>query len=286
MAEEVKEPVIEEKTPEIKADAAPVEDKPVEQASEEGLDAEKTIEDAVKILNIVDENIGGKGEITNIPDELRGAIQYIVDQLVFVRETFKDELWSAILDDMKDQKEDGKTPSVLVAIARNVPIADIQAISESEDYEGAQNELTSSLEAKKKASDEEAEFESSFEASKKAGEEYAAEMGYDEDEKNALFQDVIDLFKIMADGIITKEEFKRVDKMRNYDKDIEDYKSQIQPGETKEVLPDQSSVEAAIATPKTQKQTPKQTPGLSSMSVYNNAVTDVTEIGKRTRGRK
>jgi len=283
MAEEVKEPAMDDKSSKVQTPAAPTMDES-EGGSSETLDGED-IDDVLTLLNIVDKEIGGNGEIAGIPDELRNSFKYIVDKLIFVRDLFEDPLWKSILDDMADQKEDGKTPSVEVAIARNIPLEKLQTLAESEDYEGTQTELTSNMEAGKKAEEEEMAYEANFEASKKAGEEYAAEMGYDEDEKNSLFQLVLDLLKITADGILTIDEFRKVDKMRNYDKDIEDLRSQIKPKETKEVLPDKSSVDAKIKTqiPKVNK--PANGPGIGSLSAYQNVATDVTQIGSRRRGK-
>jgi len=284
MAEEIKTPEI-EKTPEQNATTAPVVDKPVDE-NPESIDAED-FDDALMLLNIMDKEVGGKGEISGIPEDMRNSIKYLVEKLIFVRDLFEDPLWKAILDDMADQKEDGNTPSIEVAIARNIPLDKIQAITESEDYEGVQNELSSNLTAKKQAEEEEAQYEASFEESKKAGEEYAAKMGYDEDEKNALFQHVLDMLKITADGKLTVKEFELADKMRNYDKDTEELRSQIQEKEAKEVLPDKASIETAVAANKKEK--PKSrinTPGIGSMSVYDNAVTDITKIGSRNRGKK
>lgn len=283
MAEEIKEPVIEKKTPEQNVDTAPLEDKSVDQVSD-SLDGED-IDDALVLLNIMDKEVGGKGEIAGIPEDMRSSIKYLVEKLVFVRDLFDDPLWKAILDDMADQKEDGKTPSVEVAIARNIPLEKIQTIAESEDYEGAQNELTSNLVSKKQAEEEDAQYEASFEESKKAGEAYAAEMGYDDAQKNELFQHVLDLFKIMADGKLTVNEFKQVDKMRNYDKDVEDLRSQIQPKEAKEVLPDKASVEAAITKKEVKPKNNANTPGIGSMGAYQNIGTDVTKVGSRRRGK-
>ena len=283
MAEQVKETTEMSKTPGENAETAPVEDKTVEQPSET-LDAEETIDEALIVLNAIDQTIGGKGEIAEIPAELRGSIKSLVENLVFVREMFEDPLWKSILDDMADQKEDGQTPSLEVAVARNIPLEKIQTLSESEDYAGIQGELASSLQAKKTSEEEDAAYEATFEDSKKAGEEYAAEMGYDEEERNELFQFVLDLFSVMADGKLTKEEFKKVDKMRNYDRDIEDMRSQITTTETKEVLPDKASVEASVTKAKETKPSgPVNTPGMGSMSAYDNATTDVTQIGKRKR---
>ena len=284
MAEETKDQVIEKKTPEANAEVAPKKDKPIEQkASTESLD-EDDIDETVMLLNIMDQEIGGKGEISEIPEGLRGSIKYLVEKLVFIRDLFEDPLWKSILDDMADQKEDGKTPSVEVAIARNIPLEKIQTLAEGEDYEGVQTELASNLTAKTQAEEEDAEYEASFEESKQAGEQYATEMGYDEDEKNELFQLVLDIFKIMADGKLTVEEFRKVDKMRNYDKDVEDMRSQIQPEASKEVLPDKASVDAAIQSkPKAQPTKAQASPGLGSIGAYSNVGTDVTEVGKRKR---
>lgn len=285
MAEEIKDTVIDEKTPGQDAAIAPKEDKPVEQETET-LDAED-IDDALTLLNIMDREIGGKGEIGVIPEEMRGSIKYLVEKLVFVRDLFEDPLWKSILDDMADQKEDGKTPSVEVAIARNIPLEKIQTLTESEDYEGVQGELSSNITAKKQSEEEEVEIEASFEESKKALDEYSAKMGYDEERINELSQTALDLFQILADGKISVVEWEKVDKMQNYDDDIEDLRSQIQPKEAKEVLPDKSSVDATIKTQTQTKQTskpPVNTPGIGSMGAYNNVGTDITNIGKRKRG--
>ena len=285
MTENTEKPVIKEKTPDSKTEIAPIGDKPIEETTEatDTLDGED-IDEALMILNILDKEIGGKGEIAGIPEELRGSFKFIIEMLTDFKERFEDPLWKSIWDDMEDQKEDGKTPSVEVAIARNIPLEKIQTLAEGEDYEGVQNELTSSIDATKQAEVDEVDSEANFEQSKANGEESAKEMGYDEEVKNNLFQVILDLFKIMADGVITVEEFEKVDKMRNYDKDMEDVISQIQSSEAKEVLPDQASVEAAASS---QKQTPKATPangpGMSSMGAYDNTGVDVTQVGKRKR---
>jgi hypothetical protein len=286
MAEEKKDTVIDNKTLDQNAETAPVKEKSEEatQGTSGAPDAEKAIDEALMVLNLVDKEVGGKGEIAEIPEELKNSLGYIIKQLVFVRDLFDDPLWKSILDDMADQKEDGKTPSVEVAIARNIPLEKIQGLAESEDYEGVQGELSSSLSAKKQSEEEEGEYEAGFEASKKAGDEYAAEMGYSEEEKSALFQFVLDLFQVMADGKLTVEEFKKVDKMRNYDTDTEDLRSQIPSKDAKEVLPDQASIDATIKTqPKETKTTPTNTPGLSSVNAYKDVVTDVTQVGSRKR---
>lgn len=289
MAEELKEQTatVTEKPTEDKT-TAPIEDKPVEKPSgNESLDSKETIDtidETLMILNIIDQEKGGKGEIAEVPEGMKVALGGLIDNLVLIRDLFEDPDWKAILDDMADQKEDGKTPSVMVAIARNFPIEEIQKLAENEDYEGVQNELSSKLAAQKETEKMESDYESAFDESKKAGEEYAAEMGYNDEERNTLFQFVLDLFAVMADGKLTKEEFRKVDKMRNYDKDTEDLRSQIQPEAKKEVLPDKASVDAALqAKPKAQATQQKSVPGLGSMGAYSNAQTDITKIGSRKR---
>jgi hypothetical protein len=284
MAEKKKESAVEEKTTTQKTETAPIKDKSVEQKTEP-VDVEEIVDEALMILNIMDKEVGGKGEIAAIPEDMRNSLKSIIDLLNFVKGRYEDPLYSAIMDDMKDQEEDGKTPSLEVAIARNIPLERIQALAEGEDYEGTQNELSSNLTAKKQSEEEEVEYEASFEESKKAGEEYAAKMGYDETEKNDLFQVVLDLFKILADGKITVEEFEKVDKMRNYDKDMADVIGQIPSNDAKEVLPDKASVDASnMKTQQKPKTTPTPTgPGLTSMGVYDKVGIDVTEVGKRKR---
>jgi len=280
------EEVVEE-TPATESKTPKEEPKPAETAPEGGKPAEapdeEDISDLLALVNVLDSETGGQGKISDIPKELRNSIKYMYDKLVFMRDLFEDPEWKAILDDLADQKEDGQTPSVEVAVARNIPIQKLQGLAESEDYEAAQNGLADNLQAGKDKEAEEAEFQKKFEASQAAGEEYAKEMGYDEEEKNALFQMVLDLFTVMGDGVLTKEEWAKVDKMRNYDKHTADLQAQIEAqGETKEVLPDQASMEAAPA-PKPQAK-PRSVPGLGSMSAYQNPTTDITRVGSRRRG--
>lgn len=283
MAEEMKDQVINQKST-TETETAPVEDKTVE--TPEQTDTSDTIDEVLMILNIINETNGGSEQITEIPDNLQAPLQSLINDLKSVRVFFEDPLGEALIEDIKDQMEDGSTPSVEVAVARNIPIEKLQALAENEDYTGAQNELRSKLEADKMAMQQEADYESSFEESKAAGEAYAAEMGYNEEEKNALFQRVLDWIQVLADGKLTKEEFRKIDKGDNYDADIADLKSQIPTSETKEVLPDKASVEAAMQTkPKTQAQRSNSTPGMASIanSVYNKPTTDYTKTGQRKR---
>ena len=244
----------------------------------------KDIDDTLMLLNLMDKEIGGSGNIAEIPESLSGSIKYLIEKLVFVRDLFEDPIWKALLDDMADQKEDGQTPSVEVAIARNIPIEKITQLAESEDYESAQSGLSENLSMQKKAGEEDAEYEASFNESQKAGEEYAAEMGYDEARKNQLFQKVLDLFKVMSDGKLTKAEFAEVDKMLNYGPDTESLRNQLSEQGSKEVLPDKASVESTMSNKQTPQIAKPVGPGMGSMDAYNDTGVDLTQIGKRKRG--
>lgn len=237
------------------------------------------IDEVLELLNIMDEEVGGKGGITNIPDEMRGSIGYLVDKLNFVRDLFEDPLWKSVMDDLADQKEDGKTPSVEVAIARTIPLEKLQELADTEDYEGAQSAVADNLAQTKAMEDEEAVYEANFNESQKAGEEYAADMGYDEEQKNELFQMVLDLFKIMGDGKLTKEEFEKVDKMRTFDTVTKDLQEQISTRDAKEVLPDQASMEATNITQPPKRETPTSTPGMASLGNLT-GTTDFLKTGK------
>lgn len=276
--------VIQNKTPD-KTNVAPGKVKPTE-GSTEPIDAED-IDYALMLLNIIDEEAGGKGEIAGIPDEMTASLKFLIEKLVFVREMFEDPMWKALMDDLSDQKEDGKTPSVEVAIARSIPMEKLQELADSEDYEGVQGELSEGLAMQAQTADEDAQYEANFLESQKAGEEYAAEMGYDETRKNALFQKVMDLLKIMGDGILTKAEFADVDKMLNYDTDTESLRAQLSSQDVKEVLPDQASVDATLSAKnnKTTPSVPTTGPGMGSISAYDDVNTNITDVGKRKRVR-
>jgi len=271
---------LEDKSATPEANSAPNTEKPEDSKAPDT----KDFNDALMILNIMDKEIGGTGEITEIPESMRGSIKYIIEKLIFIRDLFEDPTWKAILDDLADQKEDGKTPSVEVAIARNIPMEKLLDLAENEDYEGAQSELTDRMASQKQTEEEDAIYDANFQQSQKAGQEYAAEMGYDEDRTNALFQAVLDLLKVTADGILTKEEFAKVDKMLNYDADTESLQAQINTQDAKEILPDKASVDASLsAKPRPASNTNVNTPGLGSMDAYSNTGTDVTKIGSRKR---
>lgn len=260
------------KTPEVTIEkettVAPVKDETTEAVDDvEAPDAED-FSDVINLLNTMDVENGGKGEISEVPGPLQGSIKYLVDQLIFVRDVFEDPTFKALLDDMADQKADGKTPSMMVAIARNIPMERIQELADNEDYAGMQSELANELAMKKSAEDEEAMYQSSFDNIQAEAQAYADEMGYDEARKNELLQKVFDILQIFGDGKMTKNELAEFDKMINYDPDMQALREQIPVEDKKEMLPDQASIESAIAEKKNTpaKAAQNNVPGLGSIA--------------------
>lgn len=268
--------------------------KPTEKSSEENpneasekseasqLPDQKDIDDVLMILNEVDQTfLGGKGGITAIPDELHGSIKFLVEKMITIRDAFDDPLFKDILDDLLDQRQEGKTPSMLVAIARNVPMEELQNIADEEGYEDVQNAVSDRVAKEKEDKESEDKLYANFDESKKNIEDYASEMGYDEGRKQVLYKRIGKLRNIFADGLITKEEAGEIDKIDNYDSDMEMMKSKLPEKPVKTVLPDKASMDSQMTEA---KQTLKQPPrnSLESMAQMNTGV-DVTEIGKRKR---
>lgn len=212
------------------------------------------ITDIIGILNEFQKISGGTGEITDIPENLRGAIRFAIEKMVALRQIFEDDLFNKIIDDMVDQREDGKTPSVLVAVARNIPLEDLQDIADNENYEEIQGAVEQRLADKKQMSEKEDALYADFQTSQKAGKSFCEKMGYDEAQTNELFKFAMGWFKILGDGKITEEEWAKIDKMRNYDTDIEAIKGSLPPAPVKEVLPDKGSTETFASTPQPAKQ--------------------------------
>ena len=273
------------KSPEVKiegeATVAPVMDEPIVDAPEA-----EDLSDVISLLNLMDTNNGGKGAIADIPEDLRGSIKYLVGLLTGLKDLYEDPLYMAINDDLFDQREEGLTPSVEVAIARNIPLDRLQDLADSEDYEGTQSELTDGIAAGKQAVVDGEQDEANFELSQQAGQEYAAEMGYDEARTNELFQKVLDLLQVMGDGVLTKAEFAEVDKMLNYGPDTENLRSKLSAQTPKEVLPDQASIDATVT--KTNqapvRKAPVNAPGMASLAAYGEDTNaKITGTGKRRR---
>lgn len=211
----------------------------------EAPDAED-ISDLITLLNEVKAIAGGEGEITEIPEDLRGVLGFITSKMVALRDAFKDPLFKEVLDDMIDQQEDGSMPSLLVAVARNAPMEELQDLADNEKYADVQGAVIERID--KQASDAKAEEDmmANFEESQQAGQEYAEEMGYDDEQSQRLFTSAMKWFKILGDGKITKEEWAKVDKADNYDTDTEELRKQLPTEPIKEIMPDQASMDAAI----------------------------------------
>lgn len=264
------------KTPVNEAKAAPEGDKAVEQGASDAPTGED-ITNVVMLLNEFNKIAGGEGEITEIPEQLRGVLQFVIGKMVALRDAYYDPLFKAILDDLVDQQEDGQTPSVKVAIARTVPVAELQELADSEEYAGVQQGLgeAKTNEEAEAVSDE--ELYGKFEQSQANIEAYCEKMGYDDAEKEE-FYGVINMWRdVFADGLISDADCERIDKERNYDKDMSSLKAQIPKEPTKEIVPDKSSIDATM----TQKVQPKSNSGSVSAMQMAGQSTDYQNVGKR-----
>ena len=267
------------KTPEIEATkkvetAAPVEDKTTETADSDDYS------NVIAFLNEVQKIEGGTGDITDIPENMRSSLKLITKQIVGLRDSFKDPLFQDVLDDMVDQAEDGKTPSILVAIARNVPMEDLQDLADKENYEDVQGAVDERLTQQTSDMEADEKLYANFDTSNKAGNDYVAEMGYDEKEKEDLFATAAKLRDIFADGLIGKDEWKMIDEMRNYEKDMAGLQSQIPTEATKEVIPDNASLQESMEKTPVKPSVPAPRNAIEAMSAQPE-VTDFTQVGRR-----
>lgn len=264
---------------EPKPAAAPIVDKPTA-GGEEAPDAED-ITNVVMLLNEIDKAEGGTGEISDIPQEMRGVVKSVLGKMVSLRDAFLDPLFKDVMDDMVDQGEDGKTPSLLVAIARNVPLEDLQELADNENYENIQVAVDDRISKQKKDQEDEESLLANFEESQKAIDAYAEKNGYDEAEKEGLYSEIKAFMDIFADGVITEAELEKFDKMRNYDADINALKESMPQERKKEVLPDKASIGAPASASVQEKQRPMNS--LEQMAAMQSGQTDITDVGKRKR---
>jgi len=256
------------------------EEPPVEaEPSGEAPDAED-ISDLIAILNEVDKADGGDGNISDIPQHLRKVLRFIIEKLVALRDAFGDPLFKKVLDDMVDQKEDGETPSLLVAVARNVPIEDIQELADKEEYGDVQSAVEDRIANETKSAEDEKKLYANFQKSDENLKTYCDQMGYEGEERDEFFKAIGMLRDAFADGILSMDELEQIDKMRNYDKDVEQLRSQLPEEPTKEVLPDKASIDAAMTPPAPEKRKPANS--IETMAAMS-PMTDVTMIGKRKR---
>lgn len=258
---------------------APVGDEPLET---EDSSSEDDIADTIDILNQFQQIIGRKDQITGLPKNLIPVIKFTIEKMVALRDLFKDPYYKQLIDEMIDQKEDGKTPSVLAAIAKVIPIDEIEELADSEDYESAYKGVESRLASEKEASEKESQMYAKFQESQNAGKSYCQKKKYDEAEMKELFSFALGWFKILGDGQISEKEWEQIDKLKNYDSDIESIKKQIPSAPVKEVLPDKSSMEESMM-PRAEK--PKASPStmIESLGVTMSEAPDFSRIGRMKR---
>lgn len=242
---------------------------------------QEDISDIIGMLNEMAGISGGEEKISDVPQNMRGVIRFMIQKMIVMRDLFKDPLYKIILDDMADQAEDGKTPSLLVAFVRNVPRDEYEELADSEDYESAQGRVSSQLSDMDTAKQSEDELLDKFNESQEAGKRFAKSMGYDEQEIVKLFGFAFEWFKILGDGVISENEWAKVDKMRNYDADVEALKQRMPQAPRKEVLPDKSSMGSAPM-PTRGTAAPTATNSIERMGAGMASPTeDITQVGKR-----
>jgi len=208
----------------------------------------KDIEQVLMILNEINQISGGKGKISGIPPEILGPVKFLVEKMVTIKDAFEDPLFKDVLDDMHDQRMDGQVPSLLVAVARNVPMEELMKVADDEGYEDVQKAVNDRVSKESEDQESEKKLYGNFETSKKEIEAYCAESGYDDARKQVFYATVAKLRDIFADGLITKKECAEIDKINNYDSDIQTLKSQVPAGGVKTVLPDKASIDESMAT--------------------------------------
>lgn len=276
-----------ETTPEIgktapveTAETAPELDKTAE--TDKPMDAPdgEDITDVIDILKEIQSETGGKGEITSIPPELLGIVRFLIEKMATLKTAFDDPLWQAVLDDMVFQRNEGETPSFIVAVARNVPMDELEELADNENYTDAQTSVSNKLKKTEEDGKAEEELYAKFDKSKAEFEAYCNENSLDDKAKTALWEKVKMLMEVFGDGYISKNEFAQIDKMNNYDNDVAGLKKQLPEKQKKEVLPDKASIDAAMNPVPVKKMQPRNM--MENMASLQGGV-DVTEIGKRKR---
>lgn len=238
--------------------------------------SEQDFSELLMVLNEIDQLSGGKGKISAIPAELSASIKFLIEKMITVRDAFSDPLFKDVLDDMDEQRQNGQVPSVLVAVARNVPMEELVKLADDENYEDVQNAVNDRVSKVKEEEESEKSLYANFDKSKKAIDDYCAEMGYDDARKQKLYATINMLRNCFADGLLTKEEVGKIDKIDNYDSDIASVKSQIPEGAVRTVLPDKASIDETMAAKPTPKASNSGT--LESMGF---AQPEYLETGKR-----
>jgi len=239
---------------------------------------EKDIANVIAVLNEMNKISGGTGDITELPPQLLGVTKFLIEKMSALRDAFEDPLFKAVLDDMVDQREDGQTPSLLVAVARNVSLEELQNLADGEDYAGIQESLRGQLDkAESDRVDEEALY-AKFDKSKANVEAYCKKMGYDQARTKTLWDGINLLRDVFADGEITEAEAEKIDKMQNYDADMSNLRTQLPENPVKTVLPDKASMSESMEPKPAVKTTPSNS--IEAMAAAM-PTQDYTQTGKR-----
>jgi hypothetical protein len=244
--------------------------------SETTVPDEQDIEQVLMILNEVNQISGGKGKIAGIAPEMLGPVKYLIEKITTILGAYEDPLFKDVLDDMNDQRMSGQVPSLLVAVARNVPMEELQKVADDEGYEDVQSAVGDRVSKEKEDAEAEKTLYGNFDKSKKEIEDYCKECGYDDARKQKLYATIAMLRDVFADGLITKKEAAEIDKIINYESDIATLKSQVPAGGKKVVLPDKASIEESMTAKK-----PTPTPSQSTMANANSETSPWENIGKR-----
>lgn len=237
-----------EETVEIEAPQA---GEPSDQAGDSDIPDQEEIQSLIQFMNELDVAYEGKGDISEIPPNLVRVTKVILDKLSSLVTVFKDPVMKDIIDDLLNQRDEGKEPDVYLAIARTVPMDELEGVVDNENYDELQEATANRI---KRRDDEMAASDAlteNIEMSMKEFDAYCEEQNYDDTEKSELMATIDMLMSVFGDGKLTKDEYAKVDKMRNYDKDISSIKSDIPEEPVKEVLPEGGQTPEMIASKKT-----------------------------------
>jgi len=135
------------------------------------------IEQVLMILNEINQISGGKGKIAGIPPEIIGPVKFLVEKMVTIKDAFEDPLFKDVLDDMHEQRMDGQVPSLLVAVARNVPMEELQRVADEEGYEDVQKAVNDRVSKEKENEESEKALYGNFDTSKKKRERSGQALG-------------------------------------------------------------------------------------------------------------
>lgn len=262
-----------------------IEEKPIVETTEASEMSETTaapdeqdIERVLMVLNELNQVRGRKGNISGIPPELLDVVKDVIEMITTIRDAYEDPLFKDVLDDMNDQRMNGQVPSLLVAVARNVPMEELQIVADDEGYEDVQSAVSDRVSKEKEDQESEKALYGNFDTSKKNIDDYCSEMGYDDARKQTLYATIGMLRNCFADGLLTKEEIAKIDKIDNYDGDVETLKSKVAPaGGVKTVLPDKASIDESMTAT---KKAPVAS-GNSIQSTANFNTPDYLNTGKR-----